>query len=1089
MSVQYVARSDSGDLSRGEIGSAEITPVPASGGQEISLNLRQFEIEAYRREGADLQITLADGRIILLEGYFDETGAPQSRLFISADGYLNEVSLVEGPDGALYAQYGPTEIWSKWSPSDDLIFLDSAELLAPASEAGEETVSMLGAGLLGGGGLAGAAGAGAAGFAASSFVASRIADDDDATGAALGGGAGGGGAGGTGSSGGNGSRIEPVVNETGQITIGGDGAGPGSSTIPITGGAEPGSTITVEIGDETVETVADEDGTWEAVFEDEDFPEDGVYDVTVTVTEPDGTHTQLDGPQITIDTTPPATEVQQGTATVGHVVNHDDHRDGVEIAGTGETGATVSVTLGTVTEVTVVGNDGTWSVEFQPGDVPRGEYEADVTIVSRDAAGNSTTLTDTVVIDTVHPELTINARAVGDNGVLNGDAARDEGLIVSGTSEPGTTVTVTIADQTRQVVTGTNGTWQAQFDPYALPDTEYDATITATTQDAAGNVTNASETIRVDLEVSDFSRAGRVGGADNVISGSEIGDGFALNGTVEPGSAVTLAFRGTTVQADVDQNGNWTAGFAGAQIPQGTYISDVTITATDPAGNVSTLTRSVEVDTEAGLLTLDSGTIGNNGVINLDAYQNGVMVSGTADPLAVVEVDLDGVKHTVQANASGAWQQFYGTADLSPGLHDPVVSATITDDHGNSDTVSATLRVDTRVDDLTLTPPQFATTSDGRQVINHAVARSGFDITGTVEPGSTVWVDIDGVRRQASVDADGNWTARFGPNAIPGGQRDADLVVEVQDSVGNIGRLDQAVLIDTVVQDVAQGETTGAVNGVANLAAAQGGLELTGTAEAGSQVEIAVFGETYATVSDASGNWAVTIPQTDVPLQETTAQATITVTDTAGNTDSIPGSVTIDMVAPDQPEIVGYFRQGGGYRYLTTETTDEAVTIHQIEAGGAVNELDLYANENAFLGETDHIFLDDAGQAQSIPDGSQLIVTTTDAAQNTSSTYVVLDEVATSVVDPANPDLAGFQIETIDLRFGDNSEMTITEQQLLALSDNSDTLTVEGGADDTLTIAGAQKANGGTAEPTGYDIYTLGQDATIIVDEDIDIVT
>ena len=1082
MGIQYVSRSDSGGVFRGEVGGGgEVTVIPAAGGQKISFNIRQFEVDSYRRDGTNLEITLADGRVVILEGYFDDAGAAQSRLFISADGYINEVTLVEGADGALYAQYGPTEMWSKWPPSDDLIFLDSAEVIALASEAGEETVSMIGAGLLGGSGFLGAAGVGAAGLAASSVLAGGDEDNDEGGSGSVPGA--GGGSGGNARSGDD--RIEPSVKGSGQIGIGDDG----SSTITFTGEAEPGSDVTVQIGDETVETVAGDDGTWEAVFEVDDFPADGDYDVTVTVNEPDGTQTQLDGPQTTIDTTPPETDVQGGTASVDHVVNHDDYDNGVTISGTGEAGGSVTVTIGTAVEETVVDENGEWSVDFQPGDLPDGDYDAEVTIVASDTAGNTTTITDTISVDTIHPELTINATAIGDNGVLNGDAARDEGLVVTGTSDPGATVLVTIADQSRHVLTGDDGTWEAEFDPYALPDTEYDARIDATTQDAAGNVSTASETIRVDLEVRNFTREGDVGGDDNVISQSEIEDGFTLNGTVEPGSVVTLLFRDATVEADVDQNGNWTASFSGTQIPPGTYVSDVTITARDTADNVKILTRSVEVDTEAGMLTLDADGIGDNGVINFETYENGVMVTGTADPFATVEVDLDGVPYTVQADDTGAWRQFYDTADLTPGLHDPVVRATIADDHGNSKTIDSTLHVDTRVDDLAMTPPQIATTTDGRSVINDGIASEGFEITGTVEPGSIVWVVIDGVRRQASVDDDGNWTATFGPNAIQGGQRNADLVVEVEDPVGNVTQINETVYIDTVVQNMTQGEITGAVQGVANLAAAQGGLELTGTAEAGSQVDVAIFGETYSTVSDADGNWSVTIPQADVPLQETTANGTITVTDVAGNTDSIPASVTIDMVAPGQPAIVGYFRQGSGYRYLTTETGDDAVTIHEIEAGGAVNELDLYADEDAFLGETNHIFLNDSGQPQSIPDGSQLIVTTTDGAQNTSSTYVVLDEVNTSIVDPANPNLAGFQIETIDLRFGDNSELTITEEQLLALSDNSNTLTVEGGADDTVTITGAQKVDGGTNEPAGYDFYTLGQDATIIVGDDIDIVT
>ncbi len=144
--------------------------------QEIPLNLRQSDIRSYNREGANLEIVLADGRVIVLDGYFGADGAAESRLFVSADGYLNEVTLAEGGDGVVYAQYGPTEQWGKWSPAEDLIFLDGTDLAVATG--GEEDVGMLGAGLLGDSGVLGALGLGPAGVGAATLIGE---DDDDGT--------------------------------------------------------------------------------------------------------------------------------------------------------------------------------------------------------------------------------------------------------------------------------------------------------------------------------------------------------------------------------------------------------------------------------------------------------------------------------------------------------------------------------------------------------------------------------------------------------------------------------------------------------------------------------------------------------------------------------------------------------------------------------------------------------------------------------------------------------------------------------------------------------------------------------------------
>ncbi|MEM8579361.1 MAG: RTX toxin, partial [Pseudomonadota bacterium] len=154
--IDFVVRDSAGALQRGVVGDDGTTSIQAGIGQEISLNLRQPDIDASTRTGDDLTLVLADGRVIVIEDYFNDSGAP-NRLFISSDGYLNEVAFVETTDGELFAQFGPTEQWGKWSPSDDLIFLGRTDI-AMAAPADDE-VSMLGATLLGGSGLLGAAGA------------------------------------------------------------------------------------------------------------------------------------------------------------------------------------------------------------------------------------------------------------------------------------------------------------------------------------------------------------------------------------------------------------------------------------------------------------------------------------------------------------------------------------------------------------------------------------------------------------------------------------------------------------------------------------------------------------------------------------------------------------------------------------------------------------------------------------------------------------------------------------------------------------------------------------------------------------------
>ena len=1061
--IDFVTRTRAGATQYGAISADEqFSKIPTEPGLELSLNLRQIEIDGYSRSGNNLQITLTDGRTIVLEDYFAPSGEAESRLFISADGYLNEVTLVDGGDGAIYAQYGPTEQWGKWSPSDELIFLDDDEevMLAAAEGGGEETVSMLGAGILGGSGALTAAGAGAAAVAAAAVIPGE--DDGPA-------------------------RIPPSIDQDTVIEIGGDDANADDSTITISGKADPGSDVEVTIGDKTVEGEADKNGDWEVEFTGDDFPADGEHEVTVVVTEKNGTTTELSGPDVVIDTTPPDTAISSGTESAGDISNAAAFEAGIEIGGTGEEGATIDVTIEDVTRETTVGSDGTWTVTFEKGTLPEGEYETTVTVVSRDAAGNSTTVTDKVVIDTVANDVAISTTQIEGDGTIN-HAETQDGVTVVGTATPGAEVVVEIAGKTLTVTADGSGDWSATFDKDTLAPGTYDAEVTATSTDAAGNTNATSGTVRVDTQVDNFAITGQSGGDDGVINGTEAQSGFVATGTTEPGSTVVVTLGAETVNATVAADGSWTATFSAAQIAAGTYDMTLTALATDVAGNQSTLSNTVTVDTEAGTLTLNADQIGGDGTINNAEAQAGVSVTGTAEPGALVVVTLDGVTHQAVTGGDGTWSTTYASQEITPGTHTPAVTATITDAAGNTRSVDGAVRVDTLVDNLALTPPSLATATDGTGVINGAVAASGFDITGTVEPGSTVSVSLGGVTRQATVDASGNWTANFGPGVVPDGEYDADLVVNVVDAAGNDLSVSDTVRVDTRVNALSKGPQPVEADNIVNASEATDGATITGQVEPGSTVKVEVLGKTYTAAVDSAGNWSVDIPAADIPSADETFAMKIIATDGAGNSSSIDDTLVIDTLVPDQPDIVGYFRQVDGYRNATIETTQDDVTVDQVEANGAVNRMAVHESADAFLGETTYHFLDGAGAPTTIPDGSQLVITGQDTAGNAASTYVVLDEVNTNVVDLGNGNLGQFNIETVDLRFGDQSKLTIDETLLDGLSDTADTLLVRGGVDDTLTIQGATKGGERSVDGEAHTVYTFDNGTSVVVDDDINTV-
>ena len=110
--IDFVARRGMGVVERGTVAAdAAETVVSVGSGVEFSLNLQPGDMQAYSRQGNNLEIVLADGRVMILEGYFVGGGENPNRLFISSGGTLNEVSFIEGADGALFAQYGTTAEW------------------------------------------------------------------------------------------------------------------------------------------------------------------------------------------------------------------------------------------------------------------------------------------------------------------------------------------------------------------------------------------------------------------------------------------------------------------------------------------------------------------------------------------------------------------------------------------------------------------------------------------------------------------------------------------------------------------------------------------------------------------------------------------------------------------------------------------------------------------------------------------------------------------------------------------------------------------------------------------------------------------
>ncbi|RSC83121.1 type I secretion C-terminal target domain-containing protein [Acinetobacter haemolyticus] len=589
------------------------------------------------------------------------------------------------------------------------------------------------------------------------------------------------------------------------------------NTPALTGTVDdPEATVVVTIDGEDYEAVNNGDGTWTLADDVVAELADGDHEVTVTATDPAGNVGSTTG-TITIDTVAP-------DAPVIDPVNGTD-----PITGTAEPGTTVTVTFpdGSTAEA-VVDEDGNWSVPN-----PGLEDGDEVTAVATDEAGNSSDPT-TAIVDGTAPVVTLDEVVTNDNTpALTGTV-----------DDPEATVVVTIDGEDYEAVNNGDGTWTLADDVVAeLADGDHEVTVTAT--DPAGNVGSTTGTITIDTVAPDAPVIDPVNGTD------------PITGTAEPGTTVTVTFPdGSTAEAVVDEDGNWSVPNPGLEDGD-----EVTAVATDEAGNSSDPTTAI-VDGTAPVVTLDE-------VVTND---NTPALTGTVDdPEATVVVTIDGEDYEAVNNGDGTWTLADDVvAELADGDHE--VTVTATDPAGNVGSTTGTITIDTVAPDAPVIDPVNGTDP----------------ITGTAEPGTTVTVTFpDGSTAEAVVDEDGNWSV---PNP---GLEDGDEVTAVAtDEAGNSSDPTTAIVDGTApvvtLDEVVTNDNTPALTGTVD--------------DPEATVVVTIDGEDYEAVNNGDGTWTLA-DDVVAELADGDHEVTVTATDPAGNVGSTTGTITIDTVAPDAPVI------------------------------------------------------------------------------------------------------------------------------------------------------------------------------------------
>jgi len=244
-------------------------------------------------------------------------------------------------------------------------------------------------------------------------------------------------------------------------------------------------------------------------------------------------------------------------------------------------------------------------------------------------------------------------------------------------------------------------------------------------------------------------------------------------------------------------------------------------------------------------------------------------------------------------------------------------------------------------------------------------------------------------------------------------------------------------------------------------------------------------GTTYTATVDGRGGWTLDLPASAFSAEDYSAEIVVNARDAAGNTDSLRQTIEIDAVLPDSPAIEGYTRDHSGYTNLQVAAAEDAQAIYEVDESGAVGLVADADDAVAIRSNMDFEF------DSTVPDGSHLVVSATDDAGNVSSTFMALDDPSGSNIDMSsvNTGFAGLEIEAIDLTFAEDTNLTLSLDQIEAFSENSNTVVIHGGDDDTVTITGAVKTTATVSEgDETYDVYTIGSDHTVLIDDDVNVV-
>lgn len=650
------------------------------------------------------------------------------------------------------------------------------------------------------------------------------------------------------------------------------------------------------------------------------------------------------GSAVASDSTPPTAPVintELNTSNTKPVIN-----------GTADAGSAITITIDIgdtgqrVTYTTTADNNGAWSVDLAndapfSGALPAAGLPTDSPSMARaiatDAAGNvSPVANGTITIDVTAPIQTASVTSVSsdaptpvdENGVSTSapDINLSPGVIAPAglTNDSSPTIRGTVSgpleDGDQLIIwRGEIAVGQATLRglDWTFTDTNvpqgthiYSARVT----DLAGNGSAGDNDYTITIDGSAPSAPVINIVSDNdILTFADAQQPVLVSGTAEANAVIAISWGAVTQQTNADANGTWSLAFNDAQLP-GNGNQPITASATDSFGNVSTLaSRPVNVVTglpSAPVFNTDPGSVLSGAVpaINAAEASGPIFITGRADPGNTVVVTLEpvnggqAISTTITANAQGIFAVSFAPAALPEGSYN--AQAVATDVVGNVtsgpalqilvDTIAPTAQV--RIDSVTDDADGFDQAGNGALINDNSPTLNG-SVNGAAGD-EVVQILRDGQVIGTAPINGGAW--QYTDNGLA--EDTYGYSASVTDVAGNTGPASTPAFSLTVDTTPPAAPTLNVVaaDNVVTGAEAAGGVSISGTAAANSQINVDWAGLTRNATADGNGNWSVTY--NNFPNDGLT-QVSANVRDAAGNTASAFQTVRVDTQPPPNPVV------------------------------------------------------------------------------------------------------------------------------------------------------------------------------------------